>query len=328
MSRSRSLLVLALKLLVTLIPAYFVWHNISSTPGMDRGDLELMVHSLKGLPLLMAFLCLFVSNLTGCAQWRLLLARQGVNMGYKELLRTYFVGLFFNNFMPGNVGGDIKKVYDIKVESGQTVGAAFTATVFDRLFGLFFLNVLAIGVGVLFFLRDPAQRYFLLPSFWVFLGFVVFLSALFSRRAGRLLGLVVGRLLPARLADRFVRMQSRFHVYRDMQLWTQIIAISAVTQILRVLVHFFCGLAVGVHINVSWYFFYIPMVAVVSALPISIGGFGPRELLAQSLFARAGVGSMQSVAIQLLAYLVSLVVSLFGALEFLRRKNVAQPQAS
>ena len=52
-----------------------------------------------------------------------------------------------------------------------------------------------------------------------------------------------------------------------------------------------------------------------SALPISIGGFGPREFLAQSLFARAGVPGLESVVIQLLAYFVSLILSLFGAVD-------------
>ena len=70
-------------------------------------------------------------------------------------------------------------------------------------------------------------------------------------------------------------------------------------------------------LSISWYFYYIPLVAIVSALPISIGGFGPRELLAQSLFARAGVPGLESVVIQLLAYFVSLVLSLFGAFVFL-----------
>ena len=58
------------------------------------------------------------------------------------------------------------------------------------------------------------------------------------------------------------------------------------------------------------------MIAVISALPISIGGFGPRELLAQSLFAKAGVPGLESVLVQLLAYLASLLLSLFGAIFF------------
>ena len=86
-------------------------------------------------------------------------------------------------------------------------------------------------------------------------------------------------------------------------------------------VHYFCGIAIGLDIDVSWYFFFIPMVSVISALPISIGGFGPRELLAQSLFDRIGVPGLQSVVVQLLAYMVSLVVSLAGAVFFMTEKK-------
>jgi uncharacterized membrane protein YbhN (UPF0104 family) len=116
-------------------------------------------------------------------------------------------------------------------------------------------------------------------------------------------------------------MFERFRHFRSVKLWAQISALSFATQSLRILVHFFCGIAVGVELSVSWYFYYIPLVAIVSALPISIGGFGPRELLAQSLFARAGVASLESVVIQLLAYFVSLVLSLFGAFVFLLGGN-------
>lgn len=325
MTPLRPTFIFLLKIAVTLIPGYFVWKNISSTPGMDGEDVWALIQSVQWIPLFLALSSLGLSNLSGCAQWRLLLAKQGISMTYTKLLRVYFVGLFFNNFMPGNVGGDFKKIYDIKVDSGQTVGGAFTATVFDRIFGLFFLNLLALGVGVLFFIQDPDQRYFLIPSLWVFLGFAVFLSALFSRRAGRIIQRMAAWVLPIRWVERFSRMQGRFHDFRDWNLWLQIIALSGVTQVLRVLVHFFCGWALGVQINVSWYFYFIPMVAVISALPISIGGFGPRELLAQSLFARAGVGSMASVAIQLLAYLVSLTISLIGAAEFIGRRKKSTP---
>ena len=112
-------------------------------------------------------------------------------------------------------------------------------------------------------------------------------------------------------------MFERFQKFRSKKLWVNIICLSTVTQSLRIFVHFFCGIAVGVTLSMSWYFYYIPLVAIVSALPISIGGFGPREFLAQSLFARAGVPGLESVVIQLLAYFVSLILSLFGAVVFL-----------
>jgi uncharacterized protein (TIRG00374 family) len=306
-----------LPLLLTLLLGYAVWRNIASTPGMESNDFWEALAGIRWGFVGLALAALALSNFTGCLQWKQLLAKQKIAMTYKELLRFFYVGLFFNNFMPGNVGGDVKKIYDIHTRSSETVGAAVSATLFDRLFGLYALNILALVVGALFVWKDPSQRFFVLPSLWVFVGFSVFLALLFSRRLGRVFHF---------MGKRARHLQQRFLDFRDARLLLQVISLSGVTQILRVLSHFFCGMALGVEIAVSWYFYYIPMIAMVSALPISIGGFGPRELLAQKLFALAGVGSMQAVLVQLLAYLANLVVSLLGALEFLGRKS--EPQKS
>ena len=311
-------LVFFLKVFVTVALAYVVFRNIAKTPGFDSGDLGSILSHIKIWPLIVALLCLFLSNFTGCWQWKKLLETQGVRLTYFHVFRLYFVGLFFNNFMPGNVGGDVKKVYDIRVQGGvDSVGAGLTATFFDRLFGFFFLTLLALGVGTLFFIHDPAQRVFVLPSLWTFLGFCVLFATIFSRRIGNGVGKLLALVLPEKITSRFFRMLERFRSFRIWKLWGSLFLLSTVTQILRVLVHYFCGLALGLDIAVSWYFFYIPLVALVSALPISIGGFGPRELLAQSLFARAGVPVLESVIVQLLAYLAGLIVSLLGAIFFL-----------
>ena len=314
----KSLLIFCLKLVVTIVPAYFVYCNIVNDPEWDVSDLYRLFESDSVVPLFLALLCLAVSNFTACLQWKLLLEKQGVRMSYGKLLKLYHVGLFFNNFMPGNVGGDVKKVYDIRMQGGQdTVGAGFTATVFDRLFGLFFITLFALAVGALFFVHDVEQRAFIWPSVWIFMGFCVLFAALLSRRIGKFFCNLAAKILPEKIETRLLRMFERFQKFRSKKLWMNIICLSMVTQSLRIFVHFFCGIAVGVNLSMSWYFYYIPLVAIVSALPISIGGFGPREFLAQSLFARAGVPGLESVVIQLLAYFVSLVLSLFGAVVFL-----------
>lgn len=314
----KSALVFSLKLLVTIVPAYIVYCNIVSAPDWDIGDLFGIFSTQSLMPIVIALLCLGLSNFTACIQWKLLLEKQGVNLKYGHLLKLYYVGLFFNNFMPGNVGGDVKKIYDIRMQGGQdSVGAGFTATFFDRFFGLFFVTLFTLGMGLLFFMHDNAQRAFMWPSIWIFLGFCVMFAMLCSKRCGRFVCKILSKILPEKIAKRMINMFERFQLFRSPKLWLQIIILSAITQSLRIFVHYYCGLAVGVDLSISWYFYYIPLVAIISALPISIGGFGPRELLAQSLFASAGVPSLQSVVIQLLAYFVSLMLSLFGGFIFL-----------
>ena len=316
--RLKSVLVFCLKLVVTIVPAYFVYRNIVMAPDWSVDDLHNLFSAHSAWPLLVALLCLALSNFTACLQWKLLLEKQNVKLRYGHLLKLYYVGLFFNNFMPGNVGGDAKKIYDIRMQGGQdSVGAGLTATFFDRLYGLFFITLFALAMGLLFFMHDEAQRSFMWPSVWIFLGFCTLFASLCSRRLGRLVCKVLSVVFPARINGRLIHMFERFQHFRSMKLFVSINMLSAVTQGLRILVHYFCGIAVGVDLSISWYFYYIPLVAIVSALPISIGGFGPRELLAQSLFARAGVPGLESVVIQLLAYFVSLALSLFGAFVFL-----------
>ena len=270
----KSVLIFCLKLVVTLVPAYFVYQNIVSDPEWSVNDLYKLFENNSVLPLVLALLCLAVSNFTACYQWKLLLEKQGVHMTYGKLLKLYHVGLFF-------------------------------------------ITLFALAVGVLFFVHDPEQRAFMWPSVWIFMGFCVMFAGLLSRRIGRFFCRMAGKVLPEKIETRLLRMFERFQKFRSKKLWVNIICLSTVTQSLRIFVHFFCGIAVGVTLSMSWYFYYIPLVAIVSALPISIGGFGPREFLAQSLFARAGVPGLESVVIQLLAYFVSLILSLFGAVVFL-----------
>ncbi|GBU24144.1 hypothetical protein R83H12_00772 [Fibrobacteria bacterium R8-3-H12] len=302
-----------IKLLVSAVLCFFVWESIASTPGINSDNFAAIMRNIDYKYLVSALFCIFFSYFSGCFQWKQLLAAQNIKMSYVNLLRFYFVGSFFNNFMPGNVGGDLKKIYDINQNSEETVGAAISATVLDRLCGLYLLCAFALAVGFMFFWSDPGQKYFLLPSLLIFIGFSFAIAMLFSRRFGNL---IFGKVLSF-LGKRVLHLHRRFQAFRTKRLFAQLFLFSTVTQSLRVLSHYFCALSINVNIDISWYFYYIPLVAIVSALPISIGGFGPREFLAQSLFARVGVGSMEAVIMQLLAYVANLAVSLVGAVDFI-----------
>ena len=311
----KSFAVFLIKLLVSAVLCFLVWKSIASTPEINSANFSAIMKNIDYKHLIFALLCIFLSYFSGCFQWKQLLAVQNIKMTYINLLRFYFIGSFFNNFMPGNVGGDLKKIYDINQNSKETVGAAISATFLDRLCGLYLLCAFALAVGFAFFWRDPNQKYFLLPSLLIFIGFSIAICMLFSRRLGYFL---FGKVFSF-LGERVLHLHGRFQAFRTKKLFAQLFLLSMVTQSLRVLSHYFCALSIGVDIAISWYFYYIPLVAIVSALPISIGGFGPREFLAQSLFARVGVGSMEAVITQLLAYLANLIISLIGAADFLFR---------
>jgi uncharacterized protein (TIRG00374 family) len=90
----------------------------------------------------------FTSNLLGAVQWHLLLGASGVSIGFQQSFRFYFVGLFFNNFLPANVGGDAVKVYDVS-RVGSDVSQVVAVTLLDRLIRIFSLCFLALVAGLI-----------------------------------------------------------------------------------------------------------------------------------------------------------------------------------
>jgi uncharacterized membrane protein YbhN (UPF0104 family) len=54
---------------------------------------------------------------------------------FRQLLYLYFVGFFFNNFIPSGFGGDVVKVLSLRQEHGRGV-EALSSVIMDRLIGL------------------------------------------------------------------------------------------------------------------------------------------------------------------------------------------------
>ncbi|MGH2569998.1 MAG: lysylphosphatidylglycerol synthase transmembrane domain-containing protein, partial [bacterium] len=68
-------------------------------------------------------------------RWGTLLASTGHRRGAGELLRWILVGLFFNNFLPTSVGGDVARGLGI-ARGGVPRATAAASVVGDRLIGL------------------------------------------------------------------------------------------------------------------------------------------------------------------------------------------------
>lgn len=255
-------------------------------------------------------------------QWHLLLKYQEVDLKWLRTLQNYFVGLFFNHFLLGNAGGDVQKVVDVHREKNQWK-QALMATLFDRVFGLFVINCFALFIGWIYFLDDPQLSLLIWPSTWIFICIGIFFAILFSRRLSRsVIGIIHQVPKLSFVEEKLQVVVDRFALYRKDHLIVKLIAFSILIQFVRIYVHYLVGLSLGIELDLIYYLYFIPIIGIVSALPISIAGFGPREFLAQTLFVLVGVGSGESILIQLLALMSAFVPSLIGGWIFFRRKSI------
>ncbi len=305
-----------LKFLVTGALVLFLFSRISI------GDALAMLAGARPLPLIGAILLFGVSVVAGAWQWGRFLAAMGLTISARKIQELYWVGLFFNNFMPGNVGGDVVKVLDLSREQQDPV-ASTTATLADRITGLSGLAFLALMAAIRLWERVPL-RPLGEPIIW---GSSIFLACglLFLndgllrmvRRVVERLGLMPRSGYKARILDQLRLLR------RQRGLLLRLFAFSLLVQGLRVGVHYLLGLSLlGASCpSLMDFFLVIPPLAFALTLPVTVGGLGLREGLAMPLFLPLGVSGEGAVAVEFLAYLLMLALSLMGGLLFLLRRS-------
>ena len=82
-------------------------------------------------------------------RWYLILREQGIHYRFREIFELGTIGFFFNQFVPGSVGGDLMKAYYIVVENPRHRTAGVTTVFLDRVVGLLVLICIA-GIAILF----------------------------------------------------------------------------------------------------------------------------------------------------------------------------------
>lgn len=271
----------------------------------------------------------------GIWRWQMILRVQGLGLTYARATSIFFVGMFFNAFLLGSTGGDVIKAWYVAHETHHKKAEAVATVVVDRLIGLLALFVLTLIMMALYWHRvfdDERLRIFAVVTL-VFVLAVVF---------GTIVGFWRG------FADKFPRLRSwlqrmpRYDTLKRMvdayRVYASHPAVLVKTTVISFGVHFcsmlsiVCigrGLGIVTENGLIDYFLYLPIINSVTAIPISISGFGVRELMYAEMFGEVGVTQASGVAMSLLGYLAGLVWSIVGAGFYLtHRKEVptAEPE--
>jgi hypothetical protein len=272
--------------------------------------------------LLLAVLMFVLSNLLGAVQWRALLGLQEIFLSFRQVVTLYFVGVFFNNFMVGNVGGDAVRIYDLKRLTGRGV-SGFAATFLDRFVGLFVLSFFS----VLAFSFSPQLWHSALMFPILSLGVALFaiLCFGFSGRLSEKLVQGCRRFLPEKISVFVTDVRESFQMYRRAyRVLMRVGFLACWVQLSRVGVYFTVGLALGQTVSFVHYLTFIPLIAIVAAVPISFGGIGVRENMGVRLFGQVGMEPAVAFTMMFFGYLAGILASLMGGIMFVVRR-VSEP---
>ncbi|HEY75354.1 MAG TPA: flippase-like domain-containing protein [Thermoflexia bacterium] len=254
-----------------------------------------------------AFGLFVISLIIRAVRWSVLLRALDLRVPFGRLVYLYFVGAFFNSFLPTGFGGDVVRALELTQDTPTT--AAVGTVLVDRMTGL--LVLLALGLGAL-----PFSAPYLAPWLvWLLVGVAgggLLAGALMLE--GRVL-----RRITAWLPERFSLSGSGFlgRLYAAVtgcgwRAIVQALAISLLFNLVNILINFLCGRAVGIDLPLGYFFITAPLISISLMIPVSIGGVGVRDWTVVALFGPAGVNGNTAASMSLSMYAVSAAAGLVG----------------
>jgi glycosyltransferase 2 family protein len=240
----------------------------------------------------------------GGARWMVVLRALGYGSGLAALTRAFWTGMVFNQVLPSASGGDAIRVL-LAWRLGIPTEKAIYSVILERMAILLTLAVVVqtFQPVLLHYADTPTTR--LVPP--------VLLAALIVGYLFLMSGDRICRHLPPRLPLKFV---SRFSAdVRKVFLaraGVSLVLLCLLTNLNLSVASLWLGKSLGLTLTFLDYVVFIPIVTLITTLPISIGGWGVREGATVVLFGALGVVSHNALAFSVLFGLVIAVSSLPG----------------
>ncbi|MEE8574714.1 MAG: lysylphosphatidylglycerol synthase transmembrane domain-containing protein [Thermodesulfobacteriota bacterium] len=284
--------------------------------GMDMQSFWATISSVKLSSVIIGVVMLGCIQMISSFRWSIILSKD-VKLPYPRLLSIYFIGMFFNNFLPTIVGGDLLKGYYLYKESGKG-GLALASVFMDRYAGfsalmlitfiaVLFGNKLVSGTGL-------AGFFILLLGGYLAASLVIWVGFLHSW-AMNLMSKVHFYSINEKI-DKFYKVLMSYKSHKD--ILVKAFICSLVVQSGVTVIHYILGTGLGINVSIGYYFLFIPLAAVASMVPISLAGLGIREGVFIFLFAKAGVPQEQALSLSLLFFFITVTISLIGGVEYVR----------
>ncbi len=261
-------------------------------------------------PLLLAgsALLLIMGGFAGAASWFFVLRTRLSALGYGEVAAWHWSGMFFNIFLPSNTGGDVVKGYIAARAQGQ---AAFVvgSLLLDRL-----LNLGALcAIGGCAWLARHAR-----PLWAVAFLLLVLLALLAASAVARAHASAAVRAPRPGWAGRLdALLAPALTLFAAPRRAAPALLAALASQLCKTLNNAFLIAGLGLAVPLADMAYLIPLFGVVSALPVTVGGLGLRELVARGVAGPLALEGTDLVSLSLAGHLMVVGVNLLGALPFL-----------
>ena len=264
---------LLLKIVVTIACIWYVSGKIDFTKAGNA------LKSADWFYLPFALIAFIVSKLLSATRLSMYFKNIGIHLTAGQNIKLYWLGMFYNLFLPGSISGDAYKVILLTKKYGVVYKKTAAAVLLDRFSGL-------LGLGLILAVYSTI----VLTNLTHKIGIV----------AGAVLAVVVLFLIIKRWFKDFITS------------FLPTLLFGILVQAFQVVCTYFIMAALGIPAHVTEYIFIFLVSSVVSVLPLTIGGLGIREVVFLEGSKLFGLLQETSVVISVLFYLITLLTSVIG----------------
>lgn len=275
MEKRRKKLVTLLKIIFSFLLIYFVFTKIQF-----RDVLEIVKKARIG-PLAIAVSLFVLSKAFASLRINLYFHQLNIKLTQWSNAKLYLLGMFYNLFLPGGIGGDAYKGFVIKKKYGISTRRVIAVLLLDRLSGMLLLVCYACVLGLII----KAEQ--LIPFKWLF-GLCIVLSM-----------------------SVFWILNKKYFNYVYPVYWKSL-GYSALVQLCQMICVLCILYSFDLTANILAYIFIFLISSVVAVLPLTIGGIGSREVVFFYGALWLSLEENTSVSISMLFFFITALVSLTG----------------
>ncbi len=281
----RKKLITALKIVVSAALIYFIFTKI------DLEDVAQTVRQSNPFYLFLGVLLVVLSKVLAAFRLNFYFHQIDVRISQISNLKLYLLGMFYNLFLPGGIGGDAYKGYVIQKKYKSGTKKVVSVLLLDRLSGMLLIfiyaSILALSINTPFF-----ERFYWLIGLGIPLSITVFWF-----------------------------LNKRFFSYTLPIFWKSF-GYSTLVQLTQ-LICIFCILeSLSINGSTIEYLFVFLISSIVSVIPLTIGGIGSREVTFLYGAKWLGLDASTSISISFIFFLITALISLFGILYHFKKPKL------
>ncbi len=302
-----------LKLLITIGLFYYLFKT--------KVPLNEVIQNIKNLNIfyfIIIILFFLLYYLIFSLRWNFLLKAQKIDISRSKSYLYILVSFFFNNFLPSGLGMDL--VRSAYAGGKENFEKALGTSIMERILGM--IGMMTIGILAVFSGQVKFAKFSILYTGLILITIMIyyfFISLKIAWLKEKLLSIKLFNL-----GDSMRKFYRAFKIYKNKKRILLIgIGYSVLVQTIIIIINYLIARGLSNSIPIFALITYIPIITVISLIPLTINGLGLREAAYVYFLSSTGINEGQAMSLSLVFFFSSVITSCIGGIVFifLSREN-------